>query len=98
VAQQDLLKIASGECSAAIQIRVDAARLRQLSRQNKPNAQLSVTELDKFCSPDAICEALLRQAITRLNLSARAYHRRLGGQRSHPNRTHRRGGSVSAHG
>ena len=28
-----------------------------------------------MCTPDAQGEALLRQAITRLNLSARAYHR-----------------------
>lgn len=75
VAQQDLLKQADGERSSAIQSRVEAARQRQLSRQNKANAQLSVSELDTFCAPDASSEALLRQAITRLNLSARAYHR-----------------------
>ncbi len=75
VPQQDLLKQADGESSAAIQTRVEAARQRQLARQGKPNAQLSVTEIDKYCAPDTQGEALLRQAITRLNLSARAYHR-----------------------
>jgi magnesium chelatase family protein len=54
---------------------VEAARRRQLTRQNKPNAQLSVTELEALCVPDAPGEALLRMAITRLDLSARAYHR-----------------------
>jgi magnesium chelatase family protein len=75
VPQQDLLKQSDGESSAAIQARVEAARQRQIARQNKPNAQLSVTEIESFCAPDAQGEALLRQAITRLNLSARAYHR-----------------------
>ncbi|MEO7622550.1 MAG: ATP-binding protein, partial [Gallionella sp.] len=75
VPQDDLLKQADGETSSAIQARVEAARQRQIARQNKPNAQLSVTEIDALCAPDAQGEALLRQAITRLNLSARAYHR-----------------------
>jgi magnesium chelatase family protein len=75
VPQEDLLKQSDGESSADIQARVEAARQRQLARQNKPNAQLSVTEIDAHCAPDAQGEALLRQAITRLNLSARAYHR-----------------------
>jgi magnesium chelatase family protein len=75
VPQEDLLRQADGEPSADIQGRVEAARQCQLARQNKPNAQLSVTEIDALCAPDAQGEALLRQAITRLNLSARAYHR-----------------------
>jgi magnesium chelatase family protein len=75
VPQEDLLKQSDGESSAVIQTRVEAARQRQLARQSKPNALLSVTEIDSWCAPDAQGEALLRQAITRLNLSARAYHR-----------------------
>ena len=75
VPQEDLLKQADGESSAPIQARVENARQRQLARQNKPNALLSVTEIDAWCAPDLEGEALLRQAITRLNLSARAYHR-----------------------
>ncbi len=75
VPQEDLLKQSDGESSAVIKSRVEAARQRQLTRQGKPNAQLTVTEIDSFCAPDIKSEALLRQAITRLNLSARAYHR-----------------------
>jgi magnesium chelatase family protein len=75
VAQEDLLKQSDGESSIVIQQRVEAARQRQLARQQKPNAQLSVTEIETWCAPDAPGETLLRQAITRLNLSARAYHR-----------------------
>jgi magnesium chelatase family protein len=75
VPQEELLKHADGESSVDIQARAEAARQRQLARQGKPNAQLSVSEIDALCAPDAQGEALLRQAITRLNLSARAYHR-----------------------
>jgi magnesium chelatase family protein len=75
VPQEDLLKQSDGESSAAIQARVESARQLQLARQGKPNALLTVTEIDTWCAPDAQGEALLRQAISRLNLSARAYHR-----------------------
>jgi magnesium chelatase family protein len=75
VPQEALLKQADGETSGVIQLRVEAARQRQLARQGKPNAQLTVTEIDKLCAPDAQGAALLQQVITRLNLSARAYHR-----------------------
>jgi len=75
VPQEALLKQADGETSVAIQQRVEAARQRQLARQSKPNAQLTVTEIDALCVPDAQGVTLLQQAITRLNLSARAYHR-----------------------
>ncbi len=75
VAHQDLLKNADGETSAEIQTRVETARIRQLTRQNKSNALLNVTEIEEYCKPDTQGEALLRQAITRLDLSARAYHR-----------------------
>jgi magnesium chelatase family protein len=75
VPQEDLLKQTNGESSAVIKSRVEAARQRQLARQGKPNALLTVTEIDTYCAPDLQSEALLRQAITRLNLSARAYHR-----------------------
>jgi magnesium chelatase family protein len=82
VPQDDLLKQSDGESSEQIRERVEAARQRQLARQGKPNALLSVTEIDTHCAPDVQGEALLRQAITRLNLSARAYHRVLKVARS----------------
>ncbi len=75
VPQTDLLSKTQGEKSATIQPRVEAARQRQLARQGKANAQLSVTEIDQICTLDAPTLNLLQQAITRLNLSARAYHR-----------------------
>jgi len=75
VAQDDLLNKNDGETSAALQARVEIARQHQLARQDKANALLSVTEIDALCAPDAQGAALLQQAISRLNLSARAYHR-----------------------
>ena len=51
------------------------ARQRQLVRQGKINALLDSKEIDILCEPDSSGAALLKQAISRLNLSARAYHR-----------------------
>jgi magnesium chelatase family protein len=65
----------TGEGSAAIRDRVEAARERQMTRQGKPNNLLAGKEIDRHCALDATSETLLKQAIARLNLSARAYHR-----------------------
>ena len=75
VPQEALLRQGEGESNSEIQVRVEAARQYALTRQGKPNAQLSVSEIDVLCTPDEKGAALLQQAITRLNLSARAYHR-----------------------
>ena len=66
---------AEGESSATVRARVTAARARQHARQNKANARLSTKEIDAHCQPDEAGAALLKNAVTRLNLSARAYHR-----------------------
>jgi len=71
----ELLGCAASEASAAIRERVCGARRRQLERQGQPNARLGSTDTDRYCQPDAAGQALLRQAMQRLNLSARAYHR-----------------------
>ena len=73
--QDELMQAGAGESSAAIRERVEAARQRQMARQGKPNAALGTQEIDRHCALDAASEALLKQAIVRLNLSARAYHR-----------------------
>ena len=75
VPQEDLARGAQGEPSAAIRVRVAAARERQLERQGKANVALSTREMDRHCAPDAHGAELLKQAISRLGLSARAYHR-----------------------
>jgi magnesium chelatase family protein len=73
--EDELTAAASGESSDIIRSRVEAARQRQQARQNKANAQLGSQEVDLHCSPDEAGTVLLKQAISRLNLSARAYHR-----------------------
>jgi magnesium chelatase family protein len=73
--QDELMQAGAGEASASIRARVEAARARQMQRQGKPNAALGTQEIEQFCRLDAAGEGLLKQAIARLNLSARAYHR-----------------------
>ena len=55
--------------------RVAAARAIAQARQGVPNALLSTRAIDEHCAPDAEAAALLAQALARLSLSARAYHR-----------------------
>ncbi len=75
VPQLDLVKAQRGEPSEVIRLRVAAAFARQLARQHKPNAKLEVKEIDTLCIPSEAGEALLKNAIQRMGLSARAYHR-----------------------
>lgn len=75
LAHEDLLKQSKGESSEYVAARVEHASERQLSRQGKHNNLLSGTEMDSYCKPDDAGEQLLRTAMTRLNWSARAYHR-----------------------
>jgi magnesium chelatase family protein len=64
-----------GEPSHAIAARVAQARERQLARQGKPNHQLSVREVDRYCKPNGLGEFTLRDAMAHLDWSARTYHR-----------------------
>ena len=75
VPEGDLTRGARGESSDVIRKRVAAARGRQIERQGRPNAVLSTREVDCHCAPDAQGASVLKQAISRLGLSARAYHR-----------------------
>jgi magnesium chelatase family protein len=63
------------EPSAAVAQRVAAARTLQLQRQGRLNARLTPTEVACHCALATESRALLAMAITRLGLSARAYHR-----------------------
>ena len=75
LAHDDLLKQADGEPSNVIASRAEQAFATQVKRQGKGNNALSTSEIDVHCIPDAAGEQLLRSAMTRLNWSARAYHR-----------------------
>ena len=76
----DLADRAPGESSATIRDRVQQAREIQLRRfQNQPgiyaNAHMETRLIRKYCRIDQQGESLLRTAITKLGLSARAYDR-----------------------
>lgn len=75
VPQEELQRKSGGEPSANVRARTAQAYQTQLERQDKPNSRLGTGEIERYCEPDAGGAALLKQAITRLNLSARAYHR-----------------------
>jgi magnesium chelatase family protein len=75
VNQRDLVEAPRGEPSAAVRERVAVARARQLARQGRPNALLEPGELEAHCELDAAGLALIRRALDRFSLSARAYQR-----------------------
>ena len=80
VPHQELSCDRSGDSSEAIRERVAAARQRQLERfSERPgiyaNAHMRPRDLAPDCRVSQAADALLKSAITRLNLSARAYHR-----------------------
>jgi magnesium chelatase family protein len=82
VAETELSAQGDGESSAAVRTRVSAARALQLERQGKPNALLGPDEVDRHARPDEAGALLLKQAMARLSLTARAYHRILKVARS----------------
>lgn len=80
VPHRDLSVERSGEPSEAIRERVNRARQMQLERfaQRRgvfANAHMAPRDLKKFCRVSDAADALLKTAIGRLKLSARAYHR-----------------------
>jgi magnesium chelatase family protein len=79
VAADDMRRSAAvdsnGETSAGVCARVAATYARQLDRQGKSNARLTPAEIDRHCRRSAPAETLLAQAMAKLSLSARGYHR-----------------------
>jgi magnesium chelatase family protein len=63
------------ETSSTVRQRVGAAHARQIERQGKANARLTAGEVDRHCERSPRAETLLAQAMSRLSLSARGYHR-----------------------
>ncbi len=69
-----------GESSGEIKNRVDDTRVIQKKRfamypQIYCNAQMNSKLVEKYCELDQVSSALLEKSVTRLGLSARAYHR-----------------------
>ena len=80
VPYRDLEAAPAEEPSAAIRRRVESAREAQRLRFADhlgihANAQMAARDLRKHCRPGNAVDTLLREAVTRLGLSARAYHR-----------------------
>jgi magnesium chelatase family protein len=80
VKYKELASDQSGETSATIRERVQHARARQLERFNAEatlfcNAHMQSKEIRIYCRVDDQGEELLKNAITNLGLSARAYDR-----------------------
>lgn len=80
VRYQEISSTSAGEESQRIRARVIAARGLQIQRfSGMPgvfcNADMESKEIRTFCRPDTACEELLRMAMTKLGLSARAYDR-----------------------
>lgn len=73
--EDELINTLQNESSDSVRARVEEARSRQLARQGKPNNLLGTKEIDQYCLADEAGLQLLKQAISRLSLSARAYHR-----------------------
>ena len=65
----------SGEESGAVRRRVASARLTQHKRNGVCNADLTATQIRRSCILDRAGQALIREATTRLGLSARAFAR-----------------------
>jgi magnesium chelatase family protein len=68
-----------GEPSVRVRDRVEAARERQRLRfegtGKSTNAEMGPAEVRKYCRLDEAGEALMRAAMSKLQLTARAYHR-----------------------
>ena len=80
VAFTDLDLPASGDSSAIVAARVEAARARQNARfadhpRVRVNADMEGRLLDEVAAPDAEGRALLNRVAERFGLSARGYHR-----------------------
>lgn len=73
--EEELTGASVSESSMDIRARVENARAAQMARQGKANFALGAQEIETFCQLDEAGLTLLKTAIARLNLSARAYHR-----------------------
>ena len=80
VAYKDLSDKQRGESSAAVRERVVKARKIQEERYAQypaihANAQMTSQLIQKYCELDEDCRTILKNAMNRLGLSARAYDR-----------------------
>lgn len=65
----------NGDTSTEMRMRVEQTREIQIDRQGKANNLLTAPELEKYCALTYDNKVLLENAITKMGLSTRAYHR-----------------------
>lgn len=68
-------EVNDAEASEVVRQRVILSRKNQQQRQGKLNSALTVPEIDRYAEIDSPTQNLLTQAVSKFNLSARAYHR-----------------------
>jgi magnesium chelatase family protein len=73
--ERELADAPRGESSDAVRRRVEAAWQAQRDRQGRPNALLAGGEIERHCVVEPAAQKLLREAASRLSLSARGFHR-----------------------
>lgn len=75
----ELLESATSEKSATIRERVKKARIQQNNRFQtiKTNAEMTASDVQKFCTLNKECKDLMKQAIESFSLSARVFNRLL---------------------
>jgi magnesium chelatase family protein len=71
----DEMRGPQGETSCQVRERVIGTRNIQLQRNNMLNSELTHQQIDDVCALSKQDQLLLQQAIEKLQLSARAYHR-----------------------
>ncbi|WP_423924572.1 YifB family Mg chelatase-like AAA ATPase [Candidatus Palauibacter sp.] len=74
---EDLAGKGRVEASAAVRRRVSRARALAARRQGSTNGRIAPARLERVCAVDRGGRALLRKAVTCLDLTARGYHRAL---------------------
>ena len=72
---EDLLAARPGESSEVVRGRVARARKVQLARQGMPNSRLAAGAVGSDAGVDDDTRRLLRDAVARLHLSSRGFHR-----------------------
>lgn len=73
--EDEMMQASASESSAEIRARVEQARSIQLARQKSANAGLGSLDIDQYCTADEAGLTLLKTAVNRMGLSARAYQR-----------------------
>lgn len=75
VPYQKLSEHLVAEASDKLRERVDQARRRQINRQGKTNAELTIPELKRYAELSESLKKFFERAVATINLTARGYHR-----------------------